>query len=208
MNGLTDLVSSTIQNVRLEEIASSFQYRKLLVWSIVISDVTSILGPVVTFALLTIIGPVRGTRHCWSRKPSLPWQYYHWSDRPCLYWFKHSHKWCLLYIVSFTRIQEFLKFECRKDDRICLQDSPTHRTFVSANVSVGAHSSQVDITEMKPLAATKSSISKGTAISVVDATFGWTKSGQATLKEINIVIQASSLIMIVGASGLRKVHPD
>ncbi|APA07351.1 hypothetical protein sscle_02g021210 [Sclerotinia sclerotiorum 1980 UF-70] len=52
---------------------------------------------------------------------------------------------------------------------------------------------------MKPLAATKSSISKGTAISVVDATFGWTKSGQATLKEINIVIQASSLIMIVGA---------
>ncbi|EDN98225.1 hypothetical protein SS1G_13082 [Sclerotinia sclerotiorum 1980 UF-70] len=65
-------------------------------------------------------------------------------------------------------------------------------SIVISNVSVGAHSSQVDITEMKPLAATKSSISKGTAISVVDATFGWTKSGQATLKEINIVIQASS----------------
>ncbi|KAI9640923.1 hypothetical protein NHQ30_010764 [Ciborinia camelliae] len=168
-----------------------------------LADVTSILGPVATFALFTIIGRVRGDHALLVTQAFTSLTVLSLIGSPLLIMIQ-TFPQMMSAVGSFTRIQEFLTSECRKDDRICLQDSPTHHNFVSANVSVGAHSSRADITEMKPLATTKSSNSKGTAISVVDATFGWTKSGQATLEEINIVIQASSLTMIVGPVGCGK----
>jgi ATP-binding cassette subfamily C (CFTR/MRP) protein 1 len=107
---------------------------------------------------------------------------------------------------SFTQIQEFLTSECRKDDRISLQDCPSQHNSSSENIPREVSSSEVELAEINPSA--KVSASNGTAISVVDGAFGWVHGIQATLENVNITINITvkngSLTMIVGPVGCGK----
>ncbi|KAE8453304.1 hypothetical protein EG329_011371 [Mollisiaceae sp. DMI_Dod_QoI] len=201
MTGLTNSFSTVIQRLRLDEITASLPYRRLLVWSIVNSDITSTLGPVMTFALFTIISRVRNDQALLATQAFTSLTVLSLIGSPLLILIQ-TFPQMISAVGSFTRIQDFLLSERRKDNRIFLQDTLSEHASISENVPKEADSSEVELGVMKLNVGVRTSV--GTAISVVDGAFGWTNGINTILENINITIEAGSLTMIIGPVGCGK----
>ena len=164
------------------------------------ADVTSTLGPVATFAFFTIISRIRNDQALLVTQAFTSLTVLSLIGTPLLMLIQ-TFPQMMAAVGCFTRIQDFLTAECRKDNRLCLQDSAANHLSPTESVPREINPSQFELAEIKPA---RHNITEGTAISVVDGTFAWSDSSQATLVDINIAVANSSLTMIVGPVGCGK----
>ncbi|KAF5242417.1 hypothetical protein FANTH_8703 [Fusarium anthophilum] len=90
--------------------------------------------------------------------------------------------------ACLQRIQAFLELDTRKDPRLI-----THSTPDTPSVS---SDEKINI---EPLNAPR-----GSAVRLVDASFGWQSKGQACLRNINLTVNYSALTVIIGPVGSGK----
>ncbi|KLO83569.1 Uncharacterized protein LW93_351 [Fusarium fujikuroi] len=90
--------------------------------------------------------------------------------------------------ACLQRIQAFLELDTRKDPRLI-----THSMTDTPSISSG------EKINIEPLKAPR-----GSAIRLVDASFGWQSQGQSCLRNINLTVNYSALTVIIGPVGSGK----
>ncbi|SCV45071.1 fumonisin cluster-ABC transporter [Fusarium fujikuroi] len=90
--------------------------------------------------------------------------------------------------ACLQRIQAFLELDTRKDPRLI-----THSMTDTPSISSG------EKINIEPLKAPR-----GSAIRLVDASFGWQSKGQPCLRNINLTVNYSALTVIIGPVGSGK----
>jgi ABC-type bacteriocin/lantibiotic exporter with double-glycine peptidase domain len=170
-------------------------------WLTRIADTTNTLAPVVTFALFTIISKVKNDQALLTTQAFTSLAVLSLIGTP-LMMLLQTIPGMMSAMASFTRIQEFLASECRKDNRICLLDSANITSSSPPIFLEERTSSDVELTELKP--TPYGNVRDHAAISVIDGTFSWKNSSQIILEDINIAIAKGSLTMVVGPVGCGK----
>ncbi|KAF4637009.1 hypothetical protein G7Y89_g1078 [Cudoniella acicularis] len=197
MVGLENYMLSFIQRMRIDEIKDSLQYRKLLVSSIVLSEVTNTLAPVVTFALFTILAKVRNQQVLLTAQAFTSLTIMSLIGTPLLI-FVQIVPQIISAVTCFARIQEFLTSESRQDSRFFLETSPATNHLSSQALCEFPQLAEVELAEFKV-----NKVEDNTAISILNGSFGWTKS-QTVVKDVNFKIQKGSTAMIIGPVGSGK----
>ncbi|KAK2036628.1 ABC transporter [Colletotrichum somersetense] len=193
MLGLTDVMSTTIQRLRTNEINTSKSFRKLLVATLLLSLAPINLAPVVTFAIYVIISVF------WKNETLLPAQAFvsitliGLLATPVVMFIQ------LLPMVvqssaCFDRIQDF----CNYGPRPATPDRQSS-TFSS--------SSSTDVS-LLPLTTEGGSKPAGSsqqphAISFKGNSFGW-KKDQAVLHDLNVDIPQDAVTVVIGPVGSGK----
>ncbi|KAK2051609.1 hypothetical protein LY76DRAFT_674197 [Colletotrichum caudatum] len=193
MLGLTDVMSTTIQRLRTNEINTSKSFRKLLVATLLLSLAPINLAPVVTFAVYVIISVF------WKNETLLPAQAFAsialigLLTTPVVMFIQ------LLPMVvqssaCFDRIQDFCNYGPRP--------ATLHRQS-----SAFSSSSSTDIS-LLPLTTEGGSKPVGFsqqphAISFRGNSFGW-KKDQAVLHDLNVDIPQNAVTVVIGPVGSGK----
>ncbi|OBT64152.1 hypothetical protein VE03_06254 [Pseudogymnoascus sp. 23342-1-I1] len=129
--GLTDIVSSRVENLRLAEIHASLRHRVLIVFSAVISFASTALAPVFGFATYILLDKANDSLGLTEGIAFASLSAFELLDGPMVVvidGFEHIQT----VINSFRRVQEYLLSEERDDYRSSLEDiRPSSRSRVS-----------------------------------------------------------------------------
>ncbi|KAM5457773.1 hypothetical protein McanCB56680_004140 [Microsporum canis] len=178
MRGLTETLSSVVQNIRLQEIKLANRFRMLLVWTTGLGYVPQFISPPLTFLLFILRAKGNSQPFDASRA---------FTSLSLLLILAQSLSQTLLdlppLLASFgssSRIDKFLSTEPRVDTR--------HFPVLSD--------------ELRDTACEKTFTPNHSIVKVADGFFGW-KSGHDVLRGINIAIPRGQCTFIVGpvASG-------
>jgi ATP-binding cassette subfamily C (CFTR/MRP) protein 1 len=228
MCGLTEVLSKTLQDLRVDELRISKKFRKLLIWNMAFSKlpyhsvcrtsayqfavayITPVAAPIVTFAVFSVIarnsnnGVTLDTARVFTSLSlftllSDPLQ----SLIMTLVTFMGA-------VGSFHRIQEFLCTEARLDSRKGPCDMELlfniHGGFVKKKVS--ASTETADSEGERSLVATPHEdyrpLSEYDAVIVIDGVFGWDSTKEPLLKDINMAVPREKFTIVVGPVGCGK----
>ena len=209
MCGLTDIISETLQGLRVEELRISKGFRRLLVGSIFFAFTTPIIAPVLTFAVFAIISlrsDGASTLDTTTAFTSLSLFALLADPLASLILAINSFAGSL---GSFDRIQAFLETTEHADKRILPLQAHCDSTK-SSQVTGGNSDKSLALTEK---AVTTSAIEKPIfpfakaerdAICVEDGNFSWDTEKDAIISSIQIKIPRGQLTMIVGPVGCGK----
>ncbi|KAF7515463.1 hypothetical protein G7054_g14560 [Neopestalotiopsis clavispora] len=199
MLGLTDLLTQTVQKLRVKELNLASKYRRLLSCRVFLGSSTVTIAPLATFATFVIISQGTGQPLNVASAYSSLSLIYLLSDPisivirtiPML----SAAKAC------FERIQNFILSESCEDMRQSLSPSPSEDSWpLQENTSPGNTISL----ELRNLRA-QPAVHYGSPLMVVaNASFGWSTSEPAILKDISCTIRAQQLTFIIGNVGSGK----
>ncbi|KAF3798626.1 ABC transporter FUM19 [Colletotrichum gloeosporioides] len=192
MLGLTDIMSTTIQRLRTNEINTSKSFRKLLVATLLLSLTPINLAPIVTFAIYVIISVF------WKNETLLPAQAFAsialigLLTTPVVMFIQ-----LLPMIVQsfgcFDRIQDF----CNYGPRPATLDSQSS-TFTSPS------STDINLVPLTNKGDSKFADSQQLhAISFKEESFGW-KKDQAVLHDLTVDIPRNAVTVVIGPVGSGK----
>ncbi|KID91337.1 ABC transporter, transmembrane domain, type 1 [Metarhizium guizhouense ARSEF 977] len=191
MSGLTNDLSANIRKLRLEEISSSYEFRRLLVRVVNLSFMSTALTPVITFLVFSVLAKVNNSQ---TLTPEILF--------PALTLFEllaspvsvliETLGGVMSAVGSFQRIGEYLATEVHVDSR--------------NNVTYEKHGSFG--LEMPPIIP-RSIISMGrrgleNCIEVAKLSVGYGNNEAPVLKELNFEIKTSQIAMIIGQVGCGK----
>ncbi|TDZ36526.1 ABC transporter atnG [Colletotrichum spinosum] len=197
MLGLTDVVSTTIQKLRTEEINTSKSFRKLLVATLLLSLTPINLAPIVTFAVYVVISVF------WKNETLLPAQAFAsialigLLTTPVVMFIQ------LLPVIvqsfaCFDRIQDFCNYgprpatPDRQSSRISSSPSSTDVNLVSLTTEGGRGSKPADSSQQPPH-----------AVSFRGDSFGW-KKDQPVLHDITVDMPRNAVTVVIGPVGSGK----
>ncbi|KAI1453921.1 ABC transporter [Annulohypoxylon moriforme] len=191
MLGLSSIMSSTIQKLRMDEVNTSKAFRKLLVWTLLLSLTPINLAPVVTFAVYVIIALF------WKNESLLAAQAFtsitliSLLTTPVVI-FIQALPQVFQCIGSFERIQEYCSYngvnpDTDDHDSVNSQSNSTLQHITS----LGSSEKDAHIVE-KPL------------ISLRGQSFAWAKDKPVVLKDLTVDIQVGEVTAIVGPVGSGK----
>jgi len=209
MCGLTETLSKTIQELRVDEMRISKKFRKLLIWNMAFAYITPVAAPIVTFAVFSVIARNSGAGNTLdTAKVFTSLSLFTLLTEPLgamimsLATFMGS-------VGSFQRIQEFLATEARQDTRrapspmdlLLRADKETLRAkeAISVRTDTGTEKSDLTFTPREDVP-----LSTYDAITIQDGNFGWDKEKDPLLKSINMTVPREKLTMIVGPVGCGK----
>lgn len=109
-------------------------------------------------------------------------------------------------IGSFTRIQEFLDTEIRKDKRERPADITIHEGYEGSNTKASSRSSDVGQEKIQIVPKAKGSMASISEISFVaqSASFGWNEEMPELLSNISLSIPRAKFTLLVGPVGCGK----
>lgn len=191
MLGFTDIITNTVQGLRVKEILLSRTFRKLLCGRVFLANGTSTFSPLATFAVFVIIAKVTGKQlDAASSFTALSLISLLASPMNTLI---RSIPQLNSAIACFSRIQEFLNSGARMDHRLPL--NTTRESSLIAETST----SNSDI-ELKAFA---SSIPQDPSqlLVVRNASFGWTSEGHPDVRDINLTLLKGNFCFIIGPVG-------
>ncbi|KAI1387325.1 uncharacterized protein F4822DRAFT_430081 [Hypoxylon trugodes] len=184
MLGISSIMSSTIQKLRKDEINISKNFRKLLVWTVLLALTPINLAPVVTFAVYVIIAVF------WKNEALLAAQAFTSITLIALLttpviMFIQSLPQVFQCVGSFERIQEY----CRHD----ATDSEVNEDVAyDGPCNVPKQNEKADSTlDIQP-------------ISFRGQSFAWTRGKEAILKDLNVDIPRGGITIVVGPVGCGK----
>ncbi|ETS82191.1 hypothetical protein PFICI_07193 [Pestalotiopsis fici W106-1] len=200
MLGLTDLLTQTVQKLRVKELNLASKYRGLLSCRVFLGSSTVTIAPLATFATFVIISKGTGQPLDVASAYSSLSLIYLLSDPiatvirtiPML----SAAKAC------FERIQNFLLSESREDMRQSLSQSSSGNASSIFEEDMSSRNS-VSI-QLQTLRA-PSEIHHGAPLMMLsNASFGWSASEAPTLKDLSCTIPAQQLTFIIGNVGSGK----
>ncbi|TDZ71708.1 ABC transporter atnG [Colletotrichum trifolii] len=197
MLGLTDVVSTTIQKLRTEEINTSKSFRKLLVATLLLSLTPINLAPIVTFAVYVIISVF------WKNETLLPAQAFAsialigLLTTPVVM-FIQLLPMIVQSFACFDRIQDFCNYGPRpatpdsQSSRNSSSPSSTDVNLVSLTAGGGRGSKPADSSQQPPH-----------AVSFRGDSFGW-KKDQPVLHDLTVDIPRNAVTVVIGPVGSGK----
>lgn len=198
--GLSSIISSLIQNLRLDEIHVSRAFRKILVTTIVLSLTPINLAPVVTFAVYIIISVY------WKNTTLLTAQAFTsiaviiLLTTPVIV-FIQSLPNVLKSIGSFERIQEYCKYS-ESTFQHGSQPTSTQSQPASRNDKVA----EVELTDLSAKRKTPApQTAPSTSVTCLKGeNFSWTKASDPVLKNVTVRIATNAFNAIVGPTASGK----
>jgi ATP-binding cassette, subfamily C (CFTR/MRP), member 1 len=105
----------------------------------------------------------------------------------------------------FQRIQEYLQKDPRRDSRLLVAPSNRKQSSAALEPLASAH----DTMELQPLKRARHELDIGTSITkpivtIRDGSFGWHKTGPATVQGVDLQLSGPSLTIVVGPVGCGK----
>ncbi|KAI9691603.1 MAG: hypothetical protein M1822_007674 [Bathelium mastoideum] len=208
MCGLTETLSSNLQELRLEEIRISKKFRKLLIWNLGFAYFGPVVAPVLTFAVFSVMAR-NADGHTTLDTARI-------FTSLSLFALLTDPLSTLIMSIStfagsvgcFERIQKFLQAEVRDDRRerpLELQSDSDYQ-----NPDIGDTSGKSDTTSEKAkpkaliLDGQYDTLPNNMAIAIHDGSFGWEKEKDALLRSINIGVPKEKLTIVVGPVGCGK----
>ncbi|KAK6211651.1 ABC transporter [Colletotrichum tabaci] len=193
MLGLTDVMSTTIQRLRTDEINTSKSFRKLLVATLLLSLTPINLAPIVTFAVYVIISVF------WKNETLLPAQAFAsialigLLTTPVVM-FIQLLPMIVQSLACFDRIQDF----CNYGPRPATLDRHSS-TFTSPS------STDINLVPLTTEGGSKPAVSSHQpyAVSFRGNSFGW-KKGQAVLHDLTVDIPRNAVTVVIGPVGSGK----
>ncbi|TAQ85919.1 hypothetical protein B7494_g5754 [Chlorociboria aeruginascens] len=207
MCGLTDTLSKTLQDLRIDELRISKKFRKLLIWNMAFTYITPVAAPVLTFAVFSVMARNSGDKTLDTARVFTSLSLFTLLSDPlgslimALATFMGS-------VGSFHRIQEFLGTDLRVDSRYA--PSLTRNPHNSKR-KIESKSSSLDITDVESEKLDMSTTTpEDSALSLVDAivvkngSFGWDQEKDPILQSINATVPREKVTMLVGPVGCGK----
>ncbi|KAH3906329.1 hypothetical protein HBI56_195160 [Parastagonospora nodorum] len=204
MCGLTDVLRDDLQRLRIDELEISKKFRKLLIWTMMISYVSPIVSPILAFTVFSLLAEKSGgTSTLDTATVFTSLSLFTLLAEPL-----SSLIMALMSLMggvgSFKRIQEFISMEARAERRKfpSLHGSVASSVSIDTNSEKGSELSQKDdfaeeVFGMHSLGSH--------AIVIEHGLFGWDKSkGSATLQDINMIVPRGKITMVVGPVGCGK----
>ncbi|KAL5115336.1 hypothetical protein ACEQ8H_006781 [Pleosporales sp. CAS-2024a] len=205
MCGLTDILRDDLQRSRIHELETSKKFRKLLIWTMMISYISPIVSPILAFTVFALLGAKRnGSGNLSTATVFTSLSLFTLLAEPL-----SSLIFALSSLMggvgSFQRIQEFVSVEARIE----------RRTFPTcqggANSSISIHTSSEKNSELSQ----KDSLSLGVfelnppisspAIIIEHGLFGWDRNKPSgVLQDINMIVPRGKITMVVGPVGCGK----
>ncbi|EEU35583.1 uncharacterized protein NECHADRAFT_52409 [Fusarium vanettenii 77-13-4] len=197
MLGLTDVLNSMVQNLRIKELKLAKKARKLLVFRLILASSTQTISPLATFATFVIISQSTGQPlNVASAYTSLSLIYLLSTPMATVI---RTIPMVSASLACFDRIQAFLISDSFKDHRL-----PLNTGTIQANDSTSLSSRSSDVIEMQNLSPTQE-FSVGDPLMVVsDASFSWGQAESPILHNISCTIRKSHFTYIIGSVGSGK----
>lgn len=193
MLGLSDIMFTVIQKLRIDEINTSKGFRKLLIVRIVLSNCILNIAPVVTFGVYAIIAVYWKNESLLTAQAFTSLALISLLTRPVLM-FIQSLPEVLQSIGSFDRIQEYANYYPKKP-------TPENNTD-SASRASGS------VISLQPLAVeafnSPTRVSGDDLISMQNQSFAWKPAASSVLTDIDMRVESESLTVIVGPVGSGK----
>ncbi|TVY94269.1 ABC transporter, partial [Lachnellula willkommii] len=210
MSGLTDILFTTIHDLRREELRISKKFRKLLIWNMGFTYITPVAAPIVTFAVFSVISRDKGSGKSLDTARLFTSLSLFTLLADPLQSLIMALATFMGAVGSFQRIQDFLNTDVRVDkrrrptevDRLVHQDDHYIRNRSSISEltgDTGTEKSDPTITPSEDYLP-----SSFDAITVRDADFGWEADKEPILHSINMVVPREKFTMMVGPVGCGK----
>ncbi|KAF5018609.1 hypothetical protein F66182_9401 [Fusarium sp. NRRL 66182] len=180
VSGMTLPVETTIQKTRESELRASRGIRRLQIASLIIAFAPDLTAPGIMLAATK-------SHNLTSQKVYTAIALLTLLTVPLGSIFR-SFSPLMSAFACLQRIQAFLELDTRKDPRFITQSTPDTPS-VSSDEKINS----------EPLNAPR-----GSAVRLVDASFGWQSKGQAGLRNINLTVNYSALTVIIGPVGSGK----
>ncbi|KAH6703299.1 multidrug resistance protein MDR [Leptodontidium sp. MPI-SDFR-AT-0119] len=200
MCGLTDILSSTLQALRVEELNISKKFRQVIVWNMIFSFSTPVIAPILTFATYSLLarrdsnGESLDTARVFTSLTLFTL-----LSEP-LGSFIMALANFMGAVASFQRIQEFFNTEVRVDDREV--SKPFDVLDKDFSKFFGGPSSSENT--LQPESPPEYPLTPATAIVVRDGSFGWDQEKAPILKSINLTVPKEKFTMLIGPVGCGK----
>ncbi|KAI0886932.1 ABC transporter [Annulohypoxylon maeteangense] len=190
MLGLSSVMSSTLQKLRMDEVNTSKAFRKLLVWTLLLSLTPINLAPVVTFAVYVIIAIFWKNQSLLAAQAFTSIALISLLTTPVVI-FIQALPQVFQCIGSFERIQEYCNNATNSD--------------TNDHDSVHSDSNSAPQRLSSPKGSEKHAhIVENRLVSIQGQSFAWAKDKPAVLKDINVNIHEGGVTAIVGPVGSGK----
>ncbi|KAK9802300.1 putative ABC transporter [Seiridium cardinale] len=190
MLGLSTVMSNIIHGLRKAEVQTSRGYRKLLVWTLLLSNCPTNVAPVATFAVYVIIALYWKSGSLLAAQAFTAIALINLLTTPVLMLIQLMPQ-LIQCIASFDRIQEYCNYADTDTPDGPNQFGKHNGSSISLQ-SLMRNTSELDTEQQKSV------------IVVENKSFAWTKSEPSILKDINFRVPKGSMTMIVGAVGSGK----
>jgi ATP-binding cassette subfamily C (CFTR/MRP) protein 1 len=218
MCGLTQHLMTKIQDMRLEELAISEKFRKLLIWNMglgrqtnrgealeniligILAYLAPIMAPVLTFTTYSLLARNDESGTLDTTRVFTSLSLFALLQEP-LSSFIMSLATFVGSVGCFVRIQAFLQSDVREDHRMV--DHGKDSGWSSDNSSEGKTSNEHKGSTVG-LRRIDNNMASGNAVTIKDGSFGWDSSKSPTLPDISLDVPAGKFTLIVGPVGSGK----
>ncbi|KAH7091601.1 P-loop containing nucleoside triphosphate hydrolase protein [Paraphoma chrysanthemicola] len=204
MCGLTEVLRDDLQRLRVDELEISKKFRKLLIWTMIISYISPIVSPILAFTVFSLIAAKsNGASTLDTATVFTSLSLFTLLAEP-LSSLIMALSALMGGVGSFKRIQEFLSMETRAERR----KFPSIHGSIASTVSINSDSDKksevsqkdrfsMEILEMNSLGSQ--------AVVIENGLFGWDKDKPSgALHGINMIVPRGKLTMVVGPVGCGK----
>ncbi|KAL3419086.1 ABC multidrug transporter [Phlyctema vagabunda] len=188
--GITDHVSNTIQGLRADEIRISLPFRRLLVWTVTLSESSNALAPGLTF-LVYILAQNSNNNTLVTNRAFVSLSILSLLGSP-LASLIQSIPTVMSAVACFQRVQNYIDLPRTSDPRIVMSMKPGAEKDTSVSQKKESDAKK----EVSGLA--------DFAILVRDATIAWPKMESLLLADLNFTIPVTGLTVVVGEIGVGK----
>ncbi|KAF4972333.1 hypothetical protein FZEAL_9615 [Fusarium zealandicum] len=206
MCGLTDVLGTRVQAMRMEEIRISGKFRRLLIWNMGLAYFAPTFAPVLTFTAYSLIARSRGGEaNLDTNRIFTSLSLFALLQDP-LTSFVTSLSSLMGSIGSFARIQSFLNTDVRVDGRVIQRDSKDVGSSKSTSSGSGKEENSLPPKEEPRLLQDVSpgGSLNGNAIIIEAGSFGYDTTKKPTLGDINVQVPLGKLTLLVGPVGSGK----
>ncbi|KAF4629350.1 hypothetical protein G7Y89_g8798 [Cudoniella acicularis] len=201
MQGLTDRLSEDLQELRVQELEFAKPFRRNIIATAGISNITVLCGPFATFITYIVIERSRDTTTLSIAQAFTSLSLISLLSSPVSELVQTIPTFAAA-LGCFDRIQEYISMENRQDSRFGKLNADNALESENSENKTDIIDSSFALSLIRPSSSAR--LIKENIITVKDATFSISSERKIILKDINLDVRHGALIMIVGAMGSGK----
>ena len=193
--GLSGIVGAMAQCLRVQEVRESYRLRVVMLFRVLFQNGVPLFAPLATFTTLAVTADTSGQGLTTAKAFSVL-SVINLIVEP-LQMLAVAMPILATSISSYRRIQQFLSSPTRKDHRLSIMAAGNrHRS----SVTYPTNENDIELQELK----SASQVVTDDALVVKDGSFGWEEARAPIVKDINLRIRTSSLVLVIGPVGSGK----
>ncbi|KAK2813402.1 hypothetical protein FQN50_000718 [Emmonsiellopsis sp. PD_5] len=206
--GLSEPLSSTVQNLRVIELQISEGFRKLLIWALGFTYISPVSAPILTFTAFAVMVRKRNDDSVDPARVFTSLSLFVLIATP-LGSFIMALTSFMGAVGCFERLQKFLGIEKRVDPRIeglrPNYSGPSEKSIISEDDSSSLDTNSILLNTTGSLPDSVDDwFPADNIISIHHASFGWDKEKEPILTDIDLTIQRERTTAIIGPVGCGK----